>query len=72
VGRPAGEGLPPANDWAAAGLLTSRISVRRISSRVWRCTSSRETPLLMITVLLLPWMFTALPPATVMRLSLTN
>jgi len=64
AGRPPeGLGRDWANDRAAAGLFTSRSSVRRISSRVWRWTSSRVIPLLMITVLLLPRMFTFWVPA---------
>lgn len=61
---PEGLGRELAKDWAAAGLFTSRRSVRRISSRVCRWTSSRVIPLLMITVLLLPRMFTFWLPAT--------
>lgn len=64
AGRPPdGLGRELAKDWAAAGLFTSRRSVRRISSRVCRWTSSRVIPLLMITVLLLPRMFTFWLPA---------
>ena len=73
AGRPPeGLGRDRAKACAAAGLFTSRSSVRRISSRVWRCTSSRLMPLLMITVLLSPRMFTFWLPAMWTLLSWTN
>ena len=73
AGRPPeGLGRALAKAWAAAGLLTSRSAVRRISSRLCLWTSSREIALLMITVLLLPRMFTPWPLATWTLLSRTK
>ena len=73
AGRPPeGLGRELAKAWAAAGLLTSRSAVRRISSRLCFWTSSREIALLMITVLLLPRMFTPWPLATWTLLSRTK
>ncbi len=46
--------------------------MRRISSRLCFWTSSREIPLLMITVLLLPRIFTPWPLATCTLLSRTK
>lgn len=73
AGRPPdGLGREVAKAWAAAGLFTSRSSVRLISSRLCRWTSSRVIPLLMITVLLLPRILTPWPLATWTLLSRTK